>query len=59
MGMLPFGALLAGLGAGQLEDLAGAGACWRRGRRLSRRPRRGPLPGVGYLVWIYFGQARL
>ena len=56
MGMLPFGALLAGLGAGQLA-------------RISRVPYlkvagylaglAAAAAGVGYLAWIYFGQARV
>ena len=56
MGMLPFGALLAGLGAGQLA-------------RISRVPYlkvagylaglAAAVAGVGYLAWIYFGQARV
>jgi hypothetical protein len=56
MGMLPFGALLAGLGARQLA-------------RLSRVPYlkvagylaglAAAVAGVGYLAWIYFAQARV
>lgn len=56
MGMLPFGALLAGLGAGQLA-------------RISRVPYlkiggylaglAAALAGFGYLGWIYVGQARV
>ena len=56
MGMLPFGALLAGLGAGRLA-------------RISRVPYlkvggylaglAAAVAGVGYLAWIYFGQARV
>jgi 4-amino-4-deoxy-L-arabinose transferase-like glycosyltransferase len=56
MGMLPFGALLAGLGAGQLA-------------RLSRVPYlkvggyfaglAAAVAGVGYLAWVYFGQSRV
>ena len=56
MGMLPFGALLAGLGAGQFA-------------RISRVPYlkvagylaglAAAVAGVGYLAWMYFGQARV
>ncbi|MBY0493560.1 MAG: glycosyltransferase family 39 protein [Cyanobacteria bacterium] len=56
MGMLPFGALLAGLGAGQLA-------------RVSRVPYLKPLgylaglaaavAGLGYLAWIFAGQSRI
>jgi 4-amino-4-deoxy-L-arabinose transferase-like glycosyltransferase len=56
MGMLPFGALLAGLGAGQLARLSRVpylkAAAYLAGLAAA-------LGGIGYLSWIYFGQARV
>lgn len=56
MGMLPFGALLAGLGAGQLARLSRV-PYLRVGGYLAGLA--AAVAGVGYLAWIYFGQARV
>jgi 4-amino-4-deoxy-L-arabinose transferase-like glycosyltransferase len=56
MGMLPFGALLAGLGAGQLARLSRV-PYLKTGAYLAGLA--AALAGIGYLAWIYFGEARV
>jgi 4-amino-4-deoxy-L-arabinose transferase-like glycosyltransferase len=56
MGMLPFGALLAGLGAREIARMAHVPYLKAAGYLAGITA---AAAGVGYLAWIYFQQARL